>query len=435
MTALLVTSAVLAVALLALVVAHRSPRLAVVVAIAALCLLPVWVGARLGFNGNLFLPAGVLVAVAVTIALLPARGFRPSPADAMLGLLVLLALVSFLTDDPALALAFLVTPFAYFVAGYALGRLAALRLGLPQVHRIIAVAFTVVAALAILEYLSGWNPFVLVQVDGSQFAEWGTIQERGGLARAEGAFGHSIALGASLALAIPLTIASSIRFPVRVGMVLLMLAATVVTFSRIGIISAAVGVVLTALFLREGLERRQRAVLVGGMVIVAVAALPLVSSVFSSAGDEAADSAGYRGDLLPLIAQANLVGFSDLVQRSPSGQLAFGPFRSIDSQFVLTALSSGLLALVIVALGLLVAIVLCIRRRATAATIALVAQIPALATVALITQYSIVLWLVVGIAATGQIAMRRSSTPAPAPPVVPAPPSLRGTPAHTLPSP
>ena len=431
MTTLLVTSAVLAVALLALVVAHRSPRLAVVVAIAALCLLPVWVGARLGFNGNLFLPAGVLVAVAVTVALLPARGFRPSPADAMLGLLVLLALVSFLTDDPTLALTFLVTPFAYFVAGYALGRMATVRLGLPQIHRIVAFAFTVVAALALVEYLTGWNPFVLLRVDGSQFAEWGTIQERGGLARAEGAFGHSIALGASLAMAIPLTIASTIRFPIRAGMVVLMLAATVVTFSRIGIISAAIGVVLTALFLREGLERRQRAVLLGGMLVVALAALPLVSSVFSSAGDEAADSAGYRGDLLPLIAQANLVGFSDLVQRSASGQLSFGPFRSIDSQFVLTALSSGLIALAIVLLALLVAVVLCIRRRATAATIALVAQIPALATVALITQYSIVLWFVVGIAATVQIAMRRAAASAPA--AVPVP--VAGHPAHAFPSP
>ena len=46
---------------------------------------------------------------------------------------------------------------------------------------------------------------------------------------------------------------------------------------------------------------------------------------------------------------------------------------------------------------------LVLRGKATAATIAVVAQIPAFATVALITQYAIFAWFVIGVAATSQL--------------------------------
>lgn len=421
LAALLPATAVLAFAALAFIVAHRSPRLALAAGVVVLCLVPVWVGARLGFNGNLFLPAAVLVALALAAALLPVRELRASPVDAVLVLLVVLAASSFLTSDATLALSFLVTPFTYFVAGYAFGRIGAARLGVQYVYRVVAVIFTVVAVLAIIEFLSGWNPFVLLRIDNSQFTEWGDIQERGGHARAEGAFGHSIALGASLALAIPLTLATTFRFGLRLCMVGLMVIATVFTFSRIGIVCAVIGILLSALLMRDALLPRHRALLLGGAAVVGLALMPLVLAVFTEAGEEASDSAAYRGDLLPLLSRANLVGFSDIVHRSPTGDLAFGSFRSVDSQVVLTGLTTGSLALVIVGVALLGAIVLCLRRRANAATIAVVAQIPALLTVALITQYSVVLWLVVGIAATSQVAARTIAVPAPLPSRLPVP--------------
>ena len=64
------------------------------------------------------------------------------------------------------------------------------------------------------------------------------------------------------------------------------------------------------------------------------------------------------------------------------------------------------LALIAAGVAIVVAIILVLRGKAQPATIAIVAQVPALATVALITQYSIMLWIVIGFAATSQLALR-----------------------------
>lgn len=418
MEPLLATVLALILTAIALMIAHRSPRLAVIAALCILCFLPVWIGARLGFNGNLFLPAAVLASLAVALVLLPVRGVRPSPVDALLLFLIVVATSSFITSDATLALAFLVTPFSYFVAGYALGRIAAARLGVDFVYRAVAILFTIVAVLAIVEFATGFNPFIGLLVDNSLFREWGDIQLRGGFDRTEGAFGHSIALGASLALAVPLTLAARFSFGLRLTMVGLMLVATVFTFSRVGIGCAALGVVLCAVLLRDHLGRAQRAVILAGTIVVGLVLLPLVTTVFSEAGEEAAGSAAYRGDLFSLLASANLIGFSDSAHRAPSGNLTFGRYVSIDSQLVLTALSTGLLALGAVVAALMVAIVLCLRGRAQPATIAIVAQLPALATVALITQYAVLLWVIVGIAATSQTLARPAASRSPALPAL-----------------
>ena len=404
---------VLVIAALSLVLLHRSPRLAFVAALCTVCFVPVWVSARLGFNGNMLIPAAVLACLAVSLILLPARTLRASPVDGLLVLLVVMAASSFLTSDPVLTLSFLVTPFAHFVSGYLLGRIATARIGMDTVYRIIAVAFTVVAVLALVEFASGVNLFTGIRMDNSLFREWGDIQSRGGFDRAEGAFGHSIALGSSLALAAPITLAARLPFGLRLGMVALMLGATVVTFSRIGIICAFLGVVLCAVLLRDRFSRLQRGLVLASATVIALAMLPLVLEVFTEAGDEAANSASYRGDLLTTLSSANLIGLSDDVYRSPTGALTFGGFISIDSQLILTALTTGVLALVAVIVAAAAAVILCLRGRAQAATIAVVAQLPALAAVALITQYSVMLWLIIGVAATSQTLLRAAPALAP----------------------
>lgn len=408
--ALVTTMAILLVVIVG-VIAHRSPRFAFVATMCILSFAPIWIGARLGFNGNLFLPVAVIASFAAAVVLARVRELRPSPVDALLLFLIVLSASSFITSDPGLALSFLVTPFAYFLGGYAFGRIAAARIGADIVYRTVAILFTVVAVLAIVEFTTGFNPFIGLRVDGSLFQEWGDIQIRGGFARAEAAFGHSIALGSCLALAIPLTLAARFPFWVRLGMVGLMLCATVFTFSRIGIVCAFLGIVLCALFLPDRLRKRERAAILGGGGILGLAMLPLVSSVFSEAGEEAVNSGAYRGDLFTLLSQAQLIGLSDNARRAPSGNITFGRFVSIDSQLVLTSLTTGLLALVAVSVALAVAIVLCLRGKAQPATIALIAQLPAIATVALITQYAVMLWLVVGIAATTQALARPAPLP------------------------
>ncbi|WP_223692391.1 hypothetical protein [Leifsonia poae] len=402
----LVAAAGIAAAVAAFLVLRRSPKLAVAVWIVVLCFVPVWIGIGIGFNGNYYLPAVSAAALLVIVALLPVRSFHFSLLDALVILLVVFALASLLTENPGIALGFAFSLFTYFIVGYLLGRLAPLRVSADWIYGAVAVAFTVVSILAIIEFFAGWNPFVLIRVNNSMYTIWGSLQARGGVLRAEGAFGHSIALGSSLAIAIPLTLASRFPLLVRGGMVLLMLLATVFTFSRIGMIGALLGLVLSIVFMRDAISRRSRILLTSTLVVVSAVLFPLVTTVFDDAGAEASGSAAYRGDLLSLLGSMNLVGVAGSATKDSTGQVYFGNFRSIDSQLILTGLSSGLLALALIVVALVVGIVLVVLRRATAPTIAVVAQIPAFATVALITQYSVFVWFVIGLAASTQLALR-----------------------------
>jgi hypothetical protein len=399
----------LVLAVCAFLLARRFPRVAFAGAIAVICFVPIWVGIAIGFNGNLFVPIAAVAALATSAAMLPVSRFQLSPMDGMLGFLLVVAGSALLTGNTTIALSFLITPFTYFVSGYALGRLGASRIPASWVHGAVAVAFTLVAVLAIIEFLAEWNPFIGIKSGNSLFAAWGGLQERGGVFRAEGAFGHSIALSSSLALAIPLTLASNFRFPIRLGMVTLMLVATAFTFSRIGIISALLGLVLSLLFLPKTMTTRMRVLTTSAAVAVAVAIFPIIDTVFAEAGAEAVESAEYRANLLSLMRHMNFIGVSDLVRRSSSGELYFESFQSIDSQLILTGLTNGVLALAGIVAILLAALVLVLRGKATPATIAIVAQIPALTSVALITQYSVFLWVVVGIAATTQAQAHRAT--------------------------
>lgn len=396
---LVITALGLVVAIAAYVVLRRSPKLAVAVAVIALCFIPVWIGVNLGFSGNVFSPISAVLVGVAAVSLLPISNYRLSGVDLVVLFLGTLVVFSLFAGNLTVALAFVLTALTYFVSGFLLGRFAPARVGLDWIYGLVAVAFSVVAAFAIIEFVTGWNPFVGLTANNSLFAQWGPLQERGGIVRAEGAFGHSIALGSSLAIAIPLTIASKFPGVVRIFMVLLMLGATVLTFSRTAIIGAGLGLLLCVLFLPGLASLRTRIALAATAVLAAIALLPLVFTVFDDAGTEASGSAAYRLDLIALVAHMNVVGLSDVVRRSPTGELYFDNFQSIDSQLILTGITSGFLAVGVVVLALVYAIVLVVTGRAQATTIAIVAQIPALATVALITQYSTVLWFAVGLTA------------------------------------
>lgn len=398
---------VAAVAVLYLVL-HRSPRLAVGFWIAVLCFVPIWIGVGLGLGGNFYVPAASGAALIVTATLIPSARFRLTLTDGLVVLLIVVSTAALLTGNQAIALSFLLSLCTYFVVGFALGRFAPSRVDVRWIYGAIGVAFSVVSALAVIEFVSGVNIFTLVKINNLSFATWGHLQTRGGILRAEGAFGHSIALGSSLAIAIPLTLASRFRFWLRGSMVLLMLLATTLTFSRVSIIGALLGLALSILFLAEVLTVRRRILLMAIGSIVTIALLPVVNAVFTDAGTEASGSAAYRGNLLSLIADMNLIGVSSAARTSANGQVYFGNFRSIDSQLILSGLSGGLIVLVVVVVALLVAIGFALSGRASAPTIAVVAQIPAFATVALITQYSIFVWFVVGLAVATQLAPERS---------------------------
>jgi hypothetical protein len=388
----------LALGVLGIVVLRRWPRLALVSYLGVLAFVPVWAGVTV----HVFFQPQVLWGLVVLAAMFPLaarRGLRPILADGLVALFVLASLAPLLTGRATLTSVFVAV--VQWMGAYLVGRLLPGQAGYEWLLRVVSLVFTVVALLALVEYVTGLNPFVLVPGAGDQYAVWGDIQERGGVARAEGAFGHSIALGAALSMAVPLALASPFRLGVRLGMVLLMVGGVVVTFSRIGLISTVIGIVLSVLVLRE-VPTRLRLLLAGSLAAVGVAVLPLVTRVFTAAGDEASNSAAYRGDLLGLVGDMRALGFSSSFYRAADGDVFFGSFRSIDSALILQGLTYGWLSLVAAVVLLAAAVLAVLTRRADAPTIALVAQIPALATVALITQYSSMIFFAGGLAVYAQ---------------------------------
>lgn len=399
----------------AAVVLRGRPRLCAVVYLVVLCFVPVWLGVNLIAY---FMPV-TLVGIFVLLLIIPVRNVKFGLADLTVLFFMLACLTPLLTGGATLTTVFVT--FTEFALPFTLGRLLALKAGGAWIARCIAVVFTAVSILAIVEFTLSWNPFVAVPASNGLFEAWGPLQERGGVTRAEGAFGHSIALGVSVAMAIPFTLASDLKLHWKLLMTGAMLACTVVTFSRLAMICAALALALSVLFLQDGLAPRVRAAAIAVLAVLASVLIPIVTSTFSAAGDEATNSASYRGDLTSLIPTISVVGFSSSAQRTPAGDLFFGRFRSIDSALVLLGLTYGWLALVFAVALLGGAMVKVVARQAMPATIAVVAVIPALASVALITQFGTWVWFVAGLAVAAQLQRRvsTSGSEAPSSPAVP----------------
>jgi hypothetical protein len=284
----------------------------------------------------------------------------------------------------------------------------------------VALALGLVALVAIAEFATGVNVFVQWSADNPLYSTWGDLQDRGGVLRAEGAFGHSLALGGALSLAIPFALSAPLHAWQRLLIASALLVAVTLTFSRTAMMCAIAAVVFSVL-LQSGVGTpRLRVALLASGSAIGVLAFPLVSRVFEQAGAEAEDSAAYRGELLSLISRMQLIGQSPAFQRTPDGKAYFGTFRSIDSAVILTGLTYGLVPLLLLALVLVVALVLLVRGEATAGTVAVLSQLPALATVAFITQYTIFFWFVVGVAVTSQQLLRAVPAARLAPPAPPA---------------
>ncbi|MGY1601012.1 hypothetical protein [Geodermatophilus sp. SYSU D00815] len=411
-----VLGAVAVVLALGLLVMVRAPRLAFAGWVVSLCFVPVWVGVSIKVG----LESHVIASLGLVASLLPVlvRGSRLSTVrlawgDAVFALFVLASLVPVVSGRVTFSDTFVVA--VQWTAAFLAGRLVGYRVPLTWVYGALAIAFTAVAGLALVEFVTGWNPFLKIPGDGSLRAAWAAVQDRGGRTRAEGAFGHSIALGAALALVVPITLAAPFRTALRLGMVVLMLGAAVVTFSRIGLVTAVVGAVLAVLFLRADLPRRLRVAVTAGLVVVGVGTASLVSTVFSAAGTEATNSADYRLELLNLVPHLQPFGWAStayqvagrtVLANVPSSD---GTLHSIDNALLLVGLSYGWVPMALV-LGLLLgAVGWVVSGRATAPTIALVAQIPAFATVALITQYSTFTWFVAGLAVFSQSVVTREA--------------------------
>lgn len=389
--------AALALGAAAVLIMRKWPRLGVLAWFGVVAFVPDWLGLKAGP----YLTPTTLMAMAVLASLIPLTVPRLGTADLLVGAFFAACLLPLGLGLGSLRVSVLFTLATVWILAFTLGRLVPLKVDLEWIGKVFAIVMGVVALLALAEFLLTWNPFVGIPALGGgdrSFSVWSRLQARGGVLRAEGAFGHSIALGASLALAIPFAIGSRIATKWRVVLALLLVGGIAVTFSRAAMLAGAAALLLSVYGLRHAISRRVRlAVLIGGLFTVA-ALQPLVAGVFTDASSEAANSSSYREALLSLLGSLALVGESDAARITASGESLYGQFNSVDSALLLVGLNFGVVALALGVAAYLAAVVLVLRRRGGPAMIAVVAQGPALLTVALITQYAPLFWFVTGLA-------------------------------------
>jgi hypothetical protein len=398
-------------------VAIGRPRFALTVWLVGVCVTPHWLNVR--FQAT-FPPASLLALLLLPAILTTGRMQLRTGDMIALGILLLYTVAFFVSEAPR--------PF-YFAAlvqgalPYLLARKLVPHAGEVWFSRLMAGVLTVVAVWAIAEYVADWHPFVGLY-PGSSEANWSAIQERGGHPRSEAAFGHAISLGAALAMGAPFVLATTWRGRTKVLAIALIALGILCSGSRGPAIALALGLALTLAFYRgRTLKRGQRWVLTalgtaGGIVMVGA-----LSSRLSASSTEAGDSADYRGRLYSFVLQdVHPLSLASNLSPQASGGFEWRTvFHSIDSTFVLTALIFGWLPVAVFAVGAVALLAKTLAARANIAEIALLAQIPVLATVALITQYYALIWFLGG-AAVALSAARRTA-PAPlAPPAVPAAP-------------
>jgi len=379
----------------AILLSRRYPRAAFVVWLCVVAFVPVWFGVSVG--GPQFQPASLLgIPVAIGMALNRPR-FAWIPADVMMVALLAACVVPVFVGAGTVSSVFGV--ISQWAVAFTIGRLAPLVLGdLDVVKSVVTVVFAIVGLLAVVEFALDWHPYVGLGPQNAAYAEWGEIQGRSGLWRSEGAFGHSIALGCSLALAIPLGLTSRFRASVRVTSVALMVAGAVVTLSRTGLLCTACALLLSVVFLREPRMREVRGWAVAAALAGALAVIPFVSTVLAGGGREASSSAEYRVTLAGLVSKVAFLGLSPAASRSVTGEVRFAGLKSIDNEILYAGLTYGALAVAIGLVLLLLALGRTLLGIATAPEISVVAMVPALLTVAFITQYTLVFWFMAGLA-------------------------------------
>lgn len=411
---------------LAVIVALRHPWWSAAATVASLPIVPYWVGVPLG---PFFVPATLGLAFLSLFAVLrtntaPVRlGVVDWALTALGGVTLLTTLMNIVSLTHGYAM-------LQWLTLYAFGRVACARYGVRRVATVFVIAAAVAAVGILFEAATGINVWLrFARMPNGVYAAWSSVQSRGGVVRTEGAFGHSIAAGGSLAVAVVLALDARLSVGRRFALVGLLMVATLTTVSRLGMATAAAGLAVAAVAARFEMTRRARVVILALLAVGGVVYLLTLTSVFAESGSEAANSAAYRTWLLELIPTTQPLGPAESYARTTDGRGTFGAFRSIDSAVLLFALTYGWApAVLVISLGL-ASVLWAVSFRSGVAGIALACQVVALTSVALITQYALVFWLVAGMAVTECLRGRADVAP---PAHTPRAPTLpRPTPAHS----
>lgn len=400
--ALLALGALAAVVIVVLAV-RNAPRAAFVAWTLTLFFVPVWVGISAGVFWAAITVLTMLLIV-VNWSFVPLR-----VADFWVAGFIVLTVGLHALE--MVTLSALTIAVLEWVVPYVWGRVLLARVGTQWVTETIAVVAVVAAALAILEFVLHLNPFVLIPGSGVAHDTWSPLQERGTVTRVEGAFGHSIALGASLAMSVAFVVAARWKIVPKMLAIAAISTATVLSFSRAGIITLVLTMVLSTFFL-PGVSGWFRAAFAVLATVAAAIVVPGLGSVFGAAEDDLEVSGGYRNDLLVLLRQVRLFGNAGDWQTLVAGDHYLGYFaRSVDNALVVLLLRFGWIPTLLLMGALVSAATVAVRRQTrNPAAVAVVGQLPSLVVVALITQYGMFLWFCVGLALTWSFQPATSQT-------------------------
>ena len=236
------------------------------------------------------------------------------------------------------------------------------------------------------------------------------IQFRGGHARSDAAFGHPIALGGALAIAVPFIFAAPWRTSRKLASLMLISLGVLATTSRGPMTAVLLGTALMiGLYRGKTVSVGQRRVIIVGTLVGSIVIYAALVSKLTAAGTEASRSAAYRGTLYSYVLRdIHPISLARNVTYTNNRYL-YRDFGSIDSAFIYTAVFYGWLPVVLYIASLIALGWQAVRRRAHPAAIALLAQLPVLATVAPITQYQTLLWFLGGLVVAESFAAARKA--------------------------
>lgn len=383
---------VVAAGIVGLLAFYNRPKFALIVWLVALAFIPYW----FGINAVGYVPAASAIGIAILVASLFNGQWRISKGDLPIVLLIVVGFIAVIAGSSNQGV--WLSMMTQWLLAYLVGKTIVRAAGLSFSVKAVALVFGLVGALAIAELVFSWHPFTNLAMSNPAYAAWSPIQVRGGLDRSEWAMGHSIALGGALSAAVAFVLRSSVRGSVKSLLLLLLFAGIACTFSRAAIVSAVLTLALSLIFMRS-LKAGYRFVLLMLAAAAGFVGMQVLTPIFELASGETAGSSSYRERMLAeLVPQLSFVGRSSAAVETGGGYVRYGSFQSIDSTFLGIGLSFGWCAAVIMLIPFVVMIARLLRRTATTAEIALVGQLPMLFTVALITQYQLVLWFFAGMA-------------------------------------
>lgn len=376
------------------------PAFGLVAWLVLVALVPDWTPISLG---GINLRPSIVIGLPVLAGLLLSRkrsGSRLALPDfALAGAVVLVLVLTVLESYPT----FLIINLGLvLVLSYTLGRLSP-----DEVKTAFVVVMMIVAVWGMFEFVTRlhvwttWSPSV--------FHHWGDVQTRAGLDRSEAGFGHAIAYGASIAMAIPF--ARDLKRHSALAQVVLA-GGVVASFSRGPMLALVLTFGLSIFAVTHG-RRRLGAFLLFGMSMVAI--LVVFQLLYSE--DDASDvrlSGEQRSIQLERALPAiKWLGASAGVQVDQTGRLQSAAVDVIDNTLLRLGANFGWIVAVLVLAPILYAAVQFFRRRVTPASVALLGQIPVLAVTSLITQWQAILFFIAGIAVTELVLLSRASNPVP----------------------